>query len=95
MVENMQIEYDETKNQTNIEKHGFSLSAFSLLDLNTATFVADNRTDYGEKRIRIFALLQGWLCVGVFTKRGEIFRVISLRKANKREQKSYEKQKNR
>lgn len=88
----MNIEFDEVKNAINIEKHGFSLSAFAMLDMSTAVFHPDNRKEYGEKRIRIYAFLNGRLCTAVFTPRKSAFRVISFRKANKRERTKYEKE---
>lgn len=85
----MNVEFDETKNLLNIEKHGFPLSAFSLLDMDSAIFHEDNRKDYGEKRIRVYALLSGRLCTAVFTIRNDVFRIISFRKANIKEAKKY------
>ncbi len=84
----MKIEYDADKNIANISKHGLSLKVFELLDKSQALYIADNRYDYGETRVRMFAHLAGRLCVAVFTMRG----IISLRKANKRERDFYEKQ---
>lgn len=42
----------------------------------------DDRKDYGERRQVACGLIRGRLFVCVFTDRGEIRRVISLRKAN-------------
>lgn len=88
----MRIEFDSAKNKVNIAKHGLSLSVFELLDTSQSVSVDDGRYDYGENRVRIFAPLDGRLCVAVFTMRDEIYRVISLRKANKRERIFYEAQ---
>ena len=88
----MKIEFDETKNAINIEKHGFPLEAFALLDMASAIFRSDNRKEYGEKRVRVYAFLYGRLCTAVFTPRNGVFRVINFRKANKKEVKKYEKE---
>jgi len=88
----MNIEFDESKNAKNIEKHSFPLSAFSLLSMEDAIFQPDNRKEYGEERIRVFAFLMGRLCVAVFTPRADSFRIISFRKCNKRERNWYEKE---
>ncbi len=88
----MKIEFDETKNLINIEKHGFPLSAFSLLDMESAVFHEDNRKEYGEKRIRVYAFLLGRLCTSAFTIRNDVFRVINFRKANLKEMKKYERE---
>ncbi len=55
-----------------------------------AQIVPDARKDYGESRLRIFAPIEGRLCSATYTMRGKVIRVISLRKANKRERRSYE-----
>lgn len=50
----------------------------------------DTRADYGELREIGFALIGDRLYVVVFVQRGDVMRVISLRKANSREVKLYE-----
>ena len=49
----------------------------------------DARRDYGETRLRVLALLDGRLYAAVVTPRGDDLRVISFRKANRREVKLY------
>ncbi len=88
----MDIEFDEIKNAINIEKHGFPLSAFTLLELESALFLEDTRKNYGETRIRAYAPLKGRICTAVFTVRNDSIRIISFRKANARERKKYEKE---
>ena len=88
----MKIEFDDIKNSMNIEKHGFPLSAFELLDMSSAVFHKDDRKEYGEKRISVYALLDNRLCSAVFTLRSGGYRIISFRKANTRERKKYEKE---
>jgi uncharacterized DUF497 family protein len=51
----------------------------------------DERQDYGEKRYITAGLLDGRMVVVVWTPRGEARHVISMRKANEREKKRYEK----
>ena len=88
----MKIEFDEKKNLENITKHGFSLNAFELLDFDLAIYKEDNRKTYSETRFNIFAPINGRLCMATFTIRRNKYRIISLRKANKREVKKYEKE---
>ncbi|HEY1453964.1 MAG TPA: BrnT family toxin [Roseiarcus sp.] len=57
--------------------------------------VEDDRRDYGERRLRVMALLGPRLHVAVVTVRGDAMRVISFRKANSREIKGYAEEKNR
>ncbi|WP_236841697.1 BrnT family toxin [Bosea sp. PAMC 26642] len=50
----------------------------------------DVRTDYGEARFITAGLLQGRMVVIVWTPRGDKRRIISMRKANDREQARYQ-----
>lgn len=85
----MKIEFDPLKNLQNIAKHGLSLGDVVDCDWQTALYVIDDRLDYGEVRYSAMVLLHGRLHNAVFTYRGDVMRVISLRKANKREEASY------
>jgi len=49
----------------------------------------DDRSDYGEDRWITVGRLEGRLVVLVWTKRGTNYRIISMRKANDREQKIF------
>ena len=51
--------------------------------------VADTRLDYGEDRFMTVGYLDGRMVVVVWTMRGTSRRIISLRKANEREQDAY------
>jgi len=59
------------------------------LDWDTAIVVEDTRHDYGEPRLRVMARLDGRLHAAVVTPRGEDLRVISFRRANRREVRLY------
>jgi len=85
----IEIEYDPVKDQANLIKHGLSLASFVELDWEKAKIMKDQRTGYGENRYVAVANLAGRLHITCFTLRGEIFRVISLRRANKREHRAY------
>ena len=56
---------------------------------NTIT-IEDDRMDYGERRLITVGLLEERMIVLVWTPRGEVRRIISMRKANAREQKIYQ-----
>lgn len=88
----MEIQYDPDKDETNQQKHGVSLAAAGLIDWESAMIVEDNRFDYREARHRAFGILDGRLYCVVFTVRHSAIRVISMRKANKREERKYEQQ---
>lgn len=88
----MNIEFDAEKNAKNINERGISFELASDFELNTAKIWQDTRKDYGEQRFIALGYIKGRLFSMVFTVRGTILRIISLRKANKREIKNYEQQ---
>lgn len=88
----MTLEFNSTKNARNIRERGISFERFADIDLETAVSVEDTRTDYGERRIRIVGYIDGLLHVAVITLRVETVRVISLRRANRREERGYAKE---
>ncbi|MEI6730722.1 MAG: BrnT family toxin [Pseudomonadota bacterium] len=87
----MNIEFDTAKDAANQMEHGISLIVASEFDFSTALQIEDNRKDYGEVRTIALGYIGNRLHVLVYTMRGNIFRPISLRKANQRERKRYEK----
>lgn len=87
----MNITYDPAKCATNIEQRGLSFERVADLDFQTATFIVDDRRDYGETRFRSLGFLDGRLHALVFVETVNGIRVISFRKANKREVRQYEK----
>jgi uncharacterized DUF497 family protein len=88
----MQFEWDEAKNRSNFVKHGLDFAdAEQVLSGPCVTFV-DDRFDYGEKRFTTLGLLAGRVVVIAHTARsGDVTRIISMRKANRREQTIYQK----
>ena len=86
----MRIEFDPAKSATNVEKHGLPLERFADLDLEAGIVTPDARRDYGEDRYLVTAPIEGRLHVACFCIRNDAFRVISLRKANDREARRYE-----
>lgn len=59
-------------------------------DWANAVIESDSRKDYGESRFMAYGLIEDRLYCLVFTPRGSKIRIISLRKANRREAKRYE-----
>jgi uncharacterized DUF497 family protein len=82
----MEIEFDETKEEINIAKHdGISLRDAAILLSGPHLVEIDERFDYKEVRFIATGKIAGRLHICVYTMRGEIYRIISLRKANRRE----------
>ena len=85
----MQINFDEAKNKSNMQKHGVFLSEAKLLEWDLLISSHDARRDYGEVREVGFAPIGERLYCVVFTVRDNTIHVISLRKANEREVSKY------
>lgn len=85
----MLIEFDPLKDQSNLAKHGVSLAFASELDWDEALVWVDDRFEYGECRMIALAPRTGILYYVAFVDRGRVRRVISLRRANRREVKHY------
>ena len=78
--------WDEDKRQATLLLRGLDFAMVHELNLDLAEISLDARKDYGEARLQARGLIGGRLYVIVFTRRGQNLRLISLRKANKREQ---------
>jgi hypothetical protein len=85
----MAITFDPEKNARNIAERGQSFERVAELEWDTAVIAEETRCDYGEPRLLVMALLDGRLHPAVDTPRGEDLRVISLRRANRREVRLY------
>jgi len=85
----MRIEFDPAKDAANQAKHGVSLSMAGGLDWEAALVWVDDRFEYGETRMIALAPKTEILYYVAFVDRGEVRRVISLRRANRREVKYY------
>lgn len=79
------ISFDPAKSDANLAKPGVALSEAEGFDFETALIRRDTRADYGEARDVAIGMIGARLHVLVFTMRGATLRVISLRKANRRE----------
>jgi uncharacterized DUF497 family protein len=84
------ITFDPAKNARNIEERGLSFERVAEFDFESAIFVEDTRRDYGERRWRALGLIGDRVHALVFVEAESGIRVISFRKANEREVKSYE-----
>ncbi len=85
----MKFEWDEAKRLANVAKHGFDfVDAMAVFDDDIIT-IEDDRFEYEEQRFVTLGLLKGRVVVIVHTERGDVTRIISVRKATKNEARSY------
>jgi len=83
------VEFDPVKDAANIAKHGVSLGRADQIDLGKALIEQARSGDDGEARWIAYGHLQDRLHILVFTRRDMDLRAISLRKANRREQRHF------
>jgi uncharacterized protein len=85
----MDIEYDPEKDVANRSKHGVPLAFGAVVLENCIGEVQDGRLGYGEARVNAFGLVEERLFVCTYTMRNETYRLISVRKASRQEQRTW------
>ena len=85
----MRIEFDPAKDSGNQAKHGVSLALAGELDWDAALVWVDERFEYAESRMIALAPKTNILYCVAFVDHGTARRIISLRRANRREVKHY------
>lgn len=85
----MRIEFDPAKDAANRAKHGVSLASAGGLEWEAALVWVDERFAYGEARMIALAPKASILYYVAFVDRGDARRIISLRRANRREVRHY------
>ncbi len=87
----MNFEWDDFKNEINIDKHGFDFADAYRVFESPVVVDIDNRRDYGEDRCVGTGMLDGRIVVVIFTEPDQATtRIISLRKALSDERRYYE-----
>jgi uncharacterized DUF497 family protein len=87
----VQFEWDEAKRAGNLAKHGIDFVDAMEMFAAPMFVKSDERKDYGEPRWQGLGIVQGRLMVVAYTKREpNTVRIISLRKANRREKDFYQ-----
>jgi len=81
----MNYEWNEQKRLANLAKHGVDFDEAINFNWSLAWVELDSRYDYNEQRFNALAPIDNRLYVMTFTRRDEAIRIISFRKANKRE----------
>jgi uncharacterized DUF497 family protein len=86
----MRIEFDLAKSEKNARERGLPVIEAGRFEYGTAIRVRDLRKDYGEPRMVAYGYIDTRLHVLCFKPIGHLhFRIISLRKANKKEERFY------
>jgi len=85
----MRIEFDPKKDAANLAKHGVSLGVAYELDWTAALVWVDDRFEYDELRMIALAPRADTLYYVACVDRGDVMRIISLRRATRREVRHY------
>ncbi len=85
----MEIEFDSIKRAETLEHRGLDFARAPEVFAGVTFTREDDRADYGEIRFVTMGVLDDRMVVMVWTLRGEVRRIISMRKANEREQARY------
>ncbi len=85
----MEISFDPAKRDKTLAERGLDFSDAVEVFSGPVFERDDNRFDYGERRIITAGQLRGRMVVLVWNPRGAVRHIISMRKANDREQARY------
>ncbi len=86
----MEFEWDENKARANLGKHNVSFELASEIFFKEAVLsFEDERFDYGEMRKIALGQVEGVVLYVVFTVREQRIRIISARKATRKEEQRY------
>ncbi len=86
----MRYSHDPQKKASNLKKHGLDFDdARRVIESAQAVTFEDKRFDYGEARYLTLGLLHGEVVIIATAETDKTIRIISMRKADKNEQKIY------
>lgn len=87
----MRVLYDPHKAASNLRKHGVSFADAAGVLEDPLAITIEDRTALGEARFIAVGLgSAGELLVVVFTGRDDVYRLISARRATRKERREYE-----
>jgi uncharacterized DUF497 family protein len=85
----VRITFDPAKRARTLAERGLDFADAAEVFAALTVDAADARADYGEMRFATAGLLRGRMVIVVWTPRGAARHVISMKKANEREQARY------
>ena len=87
----MEFEFDEDKRLKNIEKHDIDFIDTADILFGNPYLEAPAMTVDGEQRWLAIGMIDEDFVTAVFTRRGPVIRIISMRRARNDERKRYQK----
>lgn len=87
------FQWDKNKQKINLEKHGIDF--MDAIEIFNDDYRIEREVERNhEKRYETLGMINEVVCLVVFTYRGKVRRMISARKASKKERLRYEEEKN-
>ncbi len=86
----MRLTFDPSKRERTLAERGLDFGQAAIVFEGDHLTFEDDRQDYGERRLITIGRLIDRMVVLVWTPRGDARHIISMRKANDREQRRYE-----
>ena len=83
-------EWDDNKSRSNLDKHGLGFESVNRFDWDSEATTPNYR--HGELRFVAYGYIGERLHTVVYAIRGDKKRIISLRRASRREERQYESQ---
>lgn len=81
----MQFEWDEAKHAKTLLERGIGFDDAARIFARSVLIWEDSRRDYGEDRFRAIGETDGDILHVAFTWRGDVLRIISVRRASRKE----------
>ena len=85
----MEFEWDDAKSERNRRERGFDFATAALIFDGPVQTTFDDRRDYSEERVIAIGEINGEVVVVVYTDRGQVRRIISARRANRKERETW------
>jgi uncharacterized DUF497 family protein len=86
----MEISFDPAKRERTLRERGLDFMDAPEVLAGVRIEQEDDRLDYGEVRVMTIGFLGDRMVVVIWTQRGTVRHIISMRKANAREQAKYQ-----
>ncbi len=81
----MEFEWDDEKSARTFRERGLDFKTAALIFAGDVVEFSDERRDYGEERLVAVGVVGDEVLVVVSTLRGPVRRIISARRANRKE----------
>jgi len=84
------FEWDEAKSERNLAERGCNFAFAARIFEGSTIEHEDRRRDYGERRVVAIGQVEDIILTVVYTPRVDALRIISARRANRRERRAYD-----